>query len=672
MRRISGRKRIFAGSLTAIAVAGLLFVVLSSSATAGNAGAAAAKPRTLGKAAVGVTARFPVRQRLVLMPYVYYDVQQSTLRRLGARQPRVIATVEVSIASKLKRLAGRRPILRVSRKANYPLFASLARRPNFAARVGFSTIVLSRLRTAVLKRLAARSGGRLAVTTRVRWTVRFRRLLRSARSAGTAAASTVELPGAPQSNTQTLVVSSAQSGTSGIGSEAVDTRTSVLYVWDSVAGKYAGPINFVSASHEQGDFWRGEQAQPNVGVRWMAWTCFTCQWAKGNVTLSVGSAGAPAFKIVEGYNEHDTTTPRMTCEIQGATALSTTCAISQSAWPGCQTAPKDGSVSNYTGMCLSPVAVDTWFVSAPGICSIAGVGCSTPQNDQAVRSFSGNEEVYSFRGVFVYDPEAHQFAGPIARVGHSESSDTKIDLNTAQWGVDMWHAGTCSTKWCKNPSGWVQYSVGTATGTATRAPLLVKTTYNEADSSKPRISCALDALSYSTTAPTCLAYPEQIRLDECPGQTNQGPCWWPYHTFDSWFVMAPGLCKAAGVTCSALPNHYTQVSTHQQTKTAIAQTAYYSNNGVRTVGITVTVTNGDPAIKQTPTGTLTGTAATGSFSPSPCTLSTYQYGGGDTAFCIMTLNQPSDRGTYDKVTFNYGGDSIHGASTVTQDVAMIY
>lgn len=658
-----------AGSLTATAVAGLLFVVLSSSATAGNAGATAAKPRTIGKAAVGVTARFPVRQHLVLMPYVYYNVQQSTLRRLGARQPRVIATVEVSVASKLRRLAGR-PVLRVSRSANYPLFAWLGRRPNFAARVGFRSVVLSRLRTAVLKRLAARSGGRLAVTTRVRWRVRFRRALRGARSA--AAGSPVEIPGASQSNTQTLVVSSAQSGTSGIGSEAVDTRTSVLYVWDSLAGKYAGPINFVSASHDHGDFWRGDMQEPNVGVRWMAWTCYTCQWAVGKVTFSVGSSSAPAFKIVEGYNEHDTTTPRMTCEIQGATGLSTTCATSQSAWPGCQYAPIDGSVSNYTGMCLSPVAVDTWFVSAPGICSATGVSCSAPQNDQAVRSFSGNEEVYSFRGVFVYDPEAHQFAGPIARTGHSESSDTKIDLNTAQWGVDMWHAGTCSTKWCKNPSGWVQYSVGTATGTATRAPLLVKTTYNEADSSKPRISCSLDALSYSTTAPTCLAYPEQIHLDECPGQTNQGPCWWPYHTFDSWFVMAPGLCKTAGVTCSALPNHYTQTSTYQQTKTEVAQYGFMNDNGVRTVFVTVTVANQDPGIKQTPTGTLTGTAATGSFSPSPCTLSTYQYGGGNTAFCIMTLNQPSDVGTFDKVTFNYSGDANHGTSTVTQDIPMIH
>ena len=651
MVNISGRVRMLAGSLTATAIAGLLFVVLSSSAPAGNAATVAAKSLTVGRAGVGVTVRFPVRAQLVLMPYVIYNVQHSALlkqlaaRGLGAQQPRVSATVEMSIASK-----GGGSILRVVRRSRaFPLQAWFPRGPD-RAKIGFQSIVLSQLRTAALKRLAARSRGRLAVTTRVRWAVRYRN----------ARGRTVELTGTPRSNTQTLVLSGVR-GTSGIGSEAVDTRTSVLWVWDSLAGKYAGPINFVTASHAQGDFF-------HEGPRWMAWTCFTCQWPVGKVTLSVGSASAPAFKVVEGYNEHDTTTPRMTCEIQGATGLSTTCATFQSSWPGCQTAPIDGSVSNYTGMCLSPVAIDTWIVSAPGICSVAGVGCSGPQNNQAVGSFSGNEEVYAMRGIFAYDPEAHQFAGPIARTGHSESSDTKIDLNTAQWGIDKWHAGTCSTKWCKNPSGWVQFSFGSTTATTTRAPLLVKTIYNESDSSKPRISCTLDFVGL-TAAPTCLAYPEQINLDECPGQTPSGACWWPTHSFDSWFVMAPGLCKVAGVTCSAIPPDYSQVNTFQQTKTAIAATEYDFFNGVETIPLTLTVTNQDPGVKNTPTGTLTVTAGVGSFSPTPCTLTPLSGSGGNAAFCITTLSPPaSARGTFDPVTVNYSGDANHAPSTLTQNV----
>lgn len=632
------------GIIAAVAVA----PSLGTWAAADPKPAQAAASPTPGHLTVDARLGYHPGKRLRVLPYVHYRIAQSRLETLGARKPRLRARFRLTLAPKLRRGSGQRMIRVVRRSGFVPLVPSTSRRTNPQVEIDFKEIRVTRRKIARLRRLAAR--GRVVVRAGVLTRLRFK----------DASGERVVLPGPRRKIRRVFTAKAATSDTSGTGMNAVENRLTGTLVFDNSAGKFAGPINNISRHADNGSlFFTGDESFGDDEAFFFAWASavetsnsITHPYPEGQVIQSAGNLGWPALMVTESYNEHDSDTPRMSCRVQPApgSGLNPTCAMNRASWPGDQEPPE------YDGWLLGPVAVDTWFVSAAGICQFADVQCwEPPSSPQTVASFEPNTEVFSMTGIFVYDSLAHQFAGPISRTGSSSTAGT-LELSDFEGNVDKWHAYRPSRG--ELPQGWVEVAVG---GGANVLPLLkIKAYYNENNQSQPRVRCELDAADDWKYAPyaKCLPYRKTTKLyEQTPSySTSLSP-----KSNYSYFVEAPGICAESGVECADTPPLYTLPPPAPTTTKAQCWSSATSNTG----GCKVTVSNEDASIPwDTPTGTVSFAPTTGSFTPGSCTLA----GAEGSASCETDYSYgswPIPPNTFVKVTVKYSGDDHHAASEDT-------
>ncbi len=170
----------------------------------------------------------------------------------------------------------------------------------------------------------------------------------------------------------------------------------------------------------------------------------------------------------------------------------------------------------------------------------------------------------------------------------------------------------------------------------------------------------------------------EVQVFNCGGANQQ---WTLIQNTDGTTTLQQGsLCLDAGTASSDLAARTCNGSVAQKWVWPVAGAAFdqaavtiggaegfYFNNGVETIPFTVTVANGHPENRDTPTGTVTATASAGTVTPSPCTIT----GSGSTALCHLTLNPPSSaRGTFDTVTVTYSGDDAHDPVTATRQIGV--
>jgi hypothetical protein len=524
----------------------LLAVALFSAppAAAANEGVTASPSRPLVKTAhLGVGLHAPVGSRLKLYPEVTYHVSRPVLEALEARRPRVRLTYEARLMT-VSRHGRQRTLARFVRQVrNRPAVATHrvdARR----ATIRFAPRVLSRGDTARIKRAARR--GKVVVVSRSRIAVRItdRRGQR------------VERRG--ELRTQRRVLGSKLLNAEQLGGEqisaAAENRMTGVLVFDNVAGKYAGPIARTGNRVDYQNIYFAKE-------KWVAYQCLVglCYGPKGAVSLQVGSSTAPALNLTVAYNErYDSTEPRVDCRVQAAdgSGLSPTCAVNRTYSVRGLYLPEN-SAAVPGGTMYSP-SVDTYFVSAPGICSVSGVTCSEPPSTpKTVSNFEKAWDAWSMTGVFVYDAVAQQFAGPIARTGATKSTgDLFLTADPDKWVA--WRPGDgFNALFYQHPSGSVRLSAGEPTvGSPPRAPLNIKAIYNEKDQDKPRIDCELDAVNFYKLPPTCAASNVDLGVYGC----YPSGCFTDTRTTKTYFVSAPGICGVAGVTCSPTPPFYRTTS----------------------------------------------------------------------------------------------------------------
>jgi hypothetical protein len=523
-------------------------------AAAANEGVTASPSRTLVKTAhLGVGLHAPVGSRLKLYPEVTYHVSRPVLEALEARRPRVRLTYEARLRT-VSRHGRQRTLARfVRRVRNHPAVATHrvdARR----GRIRFAPRVLSHRDTARIKRAARR--GKVVVVSRSRIAVHIT----------DGRGQRVELRGEPRTGRRVLgskLLNAEQLGGEQISAAAENRMTGVL-VFDNVAGKYAGPITRTGYRVDYQNIYFAK-ANPT----WVAYQCLVgCFGPKGEVSLQVGSSTAPALNLTVAYNErHDSTEPRVDCQVQAGdgSGLSPICAVNRTYAVRGLYMPED-SIPVPHGTMYSP-SVDTYFVSAPGICSVSGVTCSEPPSTpKTVSKFEKAWDAWSMTGVFVYDAVAQQFAGPIARTGATKSTgDLFLTADADKWVA--WRPGDgLNALFYKHPSGSVSLSTGEPTvGSPPRVPLNIKAIYNEKDQDKPRIECELDAVGFYKLPPTCAASHVDLGVYGC---FPSAECFEDTVTTNTYFVSAPGICGVAGVTCSPTPPFYRTTSAGAASRSA--------------------------------------------------------------------------------------------------------